>query len=128
MRLTSNNTLLTLGLIISLSAFSEGAFATNGYYTHGLGIKNKSMAGAGTASPDEAMAATVNPASAVLVDDAWEVGLSIFSPKRRYTASSSQAMGNGGAFTLSQGTVDSGSEYFPIPYFGRTWHLTDDPR
>ena len=126
MRLTSNQTLLSFSLIISLLVMSQSALATNGYYTHGLGIKNKSMAGAGTASPDEAMAATVNPASAVLVKDAWEVGLSIFSPKRRYTASSSQAMGNGGAFTLSEGTLDSGSEYFPIPYFGRTWHLTDD--
>ena len=67
MRLTSNQTLLSFSLIISLLVMSQSALATNGYYTHGLGIKNKSMAGAGTASPDEAMAATVNPASAVLV-------------------------------------------------------------
>ena len=115
MRLTSTNALLSFSLICSLLTLSHGALATNGYYTHGLGIKNKSMAGAGTASPDEAMAATVNPASAVLVKDAWEVGLSIFSPKRRYTASSSLAMGNGGAFTLSEGPVDRGRDCFPIP-------------
>ena len=31
---------------------STSAFATNGYFTHGVGAKNKGMAGAGLASPE----------------------------------------------------------------------------
>lgn len=102
------------------------ALATNGYFTHGLGVKNKSMAGAGTADPQEAMAIATNPASAVLLGNSTQLGLALFSPRREYEASSSLANGNGGAFTLAPGTVESGSNYFPIPYAARTWQYGDD--
>lgn len=107
-------------------AVAVEAQATNGYFTHGLGVINKSMAGAGTATPQEAIAIANNPASAVLLGDAFEVGLSIFSPRRQYTASASLANGNGGAFTIAPGKVESGSEYFPIPYIAKTWALQND--
>ncbi len=80
-----------------LCAVSINAYATNGYFTHGLGVINKGMAGAGTATPEEAMAIASNPASAVLLGDSFEVGMSIFSPRRDYSASNSLANGNGGA-------------------------------
>lgn len=102
------------------------ALATNGYFTHGLGVKNKAMAGAGTADPQESMAITNNPAAAVLLGDSTQIGLSVFSPRREYEASTSLANGNGGAFTLAPGTVESGSEYFPIPYAARTWARDDN--
>jgi long-chain fatty acid transport protein len=118
----------TRKLLVSsvLMALSVPAFATNGYFTHGLGVINKGMAGAGTATPEEAMAIANNPASAVLLGDSMQAGLSIFSPRRQYTASSSLANGNGGAFTIAPGTVESGSEYFPIPYAAKTWALEND--
>jgi len=112
-------------LTLSLLTLAMQAHATNGYFTHGLGVINKSMAGAGTADPQEAMAIANNPATAVLMDTATQIGLSIFSPRRGYTASPSLANGNGGAFTIGPGRVDSGSEYFPIPYIARTWRLDD---
>ncbi|MEI7950435.1 MAG: outer membrane protein transport protein [Gammaproteobacteria bacterium] len=108
-----------------LCAVSINAYATNGYFTHGLGVINKGMAGAGTATPEEAMAIANNPASAVLLGDSFEVGMSIFSPRRDYSASNSLANGNGGAFTIAPGTVTSGSNYFPIPYIAKTWALAD---
>ncbi len=101
------------------------ALATNGYFTHGLGVINKGMAGAGTATPEEAMAIANNPASAALLGDASQAGLAVFSPRRQFTASQSLANGNGGAFTIAPGKVTSGSEYFPIPYFARTWSRAD---
>lgn len=113
-------------LASAILAFSMQAQATNGYFTHGLGTINKGMAGAGTATPEEAMAITNNPASALLVGSATQAGVSLFSPRREYTASSSLANGNGGAFTIAPGRVESGSEYFPIPYLARTWQRGDD--
>lgn len=109
-----------------LLALPGSALATNGYFTHGLGVINKGMAGAGTATPEEAMAITNNPATAVLLGDSLQAGLSIFSPRREYRASTSQANGNGGALTLAPGRVESGSNYFPIPYAAWTWQRHDD--
>lgn len=112
-------------LTLSLLTVAMQAHATNGYFTHGLGVINKSMAGAGTADPQEAMAIANNPATAVLMDASTQVGVSIFSPRRAYTASNSLANGNGGAFTIGPGKVESGSNYFPIPYAARTWRLDE---
>jgi long-chain fatty acid transport protein len=117
-------TTCSLGLIISI-ALSPESLATNGYFTHGLGVKNKGMAGAGTALPNEAIAASINPASTAFVDNHFEFGLGLFSPRRSYTASSSLANGQGGAFTIAPGTVNSDSEYFLIPYIAYTWERTD---
>ena len=55
-----------------------------------------------------------------------QAGLSVFSPRRQYTATNSLANGNGGAFTIAPGKVESGSEYFPIPYFAKTWARAND--
>lgn len=109
-----------------LLALPGTVLATNGYFTHGLGVINKGMAGAGTATPEEAMAITNNPATAVLLGDSLQAGLAIFSPRREYRASTSMANGNGGALTLAPGTVTSSSNYFPIPYAAWTWQRHDD--
>jgi long-chain fatty acid transport protein len=130
---------LALAVAVGAAVMSGQALATNGYFTHGLGTKNQGMAGAGTASPQEAMATAMNPASAVIVGDRKEAGIAIFSPNRSYSVSASQlqmgaemgdatAMGyyGAGAFTLDAGNVESGSNYFPIPHFAATWATGDN--
>ena len=117
---------LKAGIALALITSSPLVFATNGYFTHGLGTKNKALAGAGTATPQEAMATSVNPASAVVLGNKFESGISLFSPRRSYAATASLTNGQGGAFTIDPGNVDSGSEYFPIPYIARTWDLNED--
>jgi long-chain fatty acid transport protein len=122
--------LLTGGFALSTIAaalLSAGqASATNGYFTHGIGTHNKALAGAGTASPEQAIDAATNVAAGVLVGDRLDVGLAIFSPRREFTAGPSQVNGNFGAFTLSEGTTKSGSNWFPIPYIGKSWALEND--
>ena len=113
-------------IAIALIGSSPFALATNGYFSHGVGTKNKGMAGAGTAAPEEAIATAVNPASAVIMGDKFETGLSIFSPRRAYTATASLANGQGGAFTINPGEVESDSDFFPIPYIARTWAWKED--
>ncbi|MFT7685180.1 MAG: long-chain fatty acid transport protein [Candidatus Azotimanducaceae bacterium] len=119
------NRVLTVSALALISAGSTpGALATNGYFTHGLGVKNKSLAGAGTAAPSEAIAVASNPASAVIVGDSGiEVGLAFFSPRREYSSSPSLVNGNFGAFSLGPNKVKSDSNFFPIPYVGKSWKL-----
>lgn len=123
-----NERLVAMLLALVALMFAGSALATNGYFTHGVGAKSKGMAGTGIGS-DANMGPNVvasNPALAVFVDQNWEVGLSIFSPRRSYVASPSQANGQGGAFTIGSGEFDSSSEFFPIPYIAKNWRLEND--
>ncbi|RMA77609.1 OmpP1/FadL family transporter [Umboniibacter marinipuniceus] len=115
-----------LTLTASLLLVSAGANATNGYFTHGIGTHNKAQAGAGIAQPSQAIDAASNPAAGALLDSQWNAGIALFSPRREYTASTSLANGNGGAFTLAPGTVQSESNWFAIPYVAKNWRLNED--
>lgn len=111
-----------------LTSASGLAFATNGYFTHGVGAESKGMAGTGIGS-NATMGPIIvasNPALAVFADDGWEAGLSFFSPRRSYVVGQSLSMGQGGAFSLGEGEFDSSSEWFPIPYVAKNWELAND--
>jgi long-chain fatty acid transport protein len=69
-----------LWLILGLG-LAGNVFATNGYFMHGMGTKNKARAGSGIALPEEAVATVNNPASAIWVGDRMEVGLALFRPR-----------------------------------------------
>ena len=127
------SSLIATGFLASGGA----AMATNGYFTHGVGTQSKGMAGTGVGSNADmgAIMSASNPALGVFVSDQWEAGLSIFSPRRSYVASESQLNGGlvdigGGvffpSFTVSEGEIDSSSEYFPIPYVAKNWSLQNE--
>ena len=116
-----STTAAMLGICVAGSAF-----ATNGYFTHGTGTKNKGMAGAGIALPQDAVDAVNNPAVAILVGDSMQIGAAFFSPMRSYSTTPSQINGNFGAFTIGPDNVDSDSELFVIPHFARTWQRSED--
>ena len=85
--------------------------ATNGYFSHGYGIKSKGMAGVGIALPQDAMAAATNPAGMALVGSRMDVGLDVFMPARDTTIS-----GNGAGLN---GSYDGdGRDKFFVPDFG----------
>jgi long-chain fatty acid transport protein len=66
---------LAVALVLSLSAvIPRLADASNGYFDYGHGTKNKGMAGAGIALPQDAMAAATNPAGMVFVGDRVDFG------------------------------------------------------
>ena len=137
---------LTTTMAVVLGAvLSSSAFATNGYFTHGVGTASKGMAGSGVGSNADmgAIMSASNPALGVFSGDRWEAGLSFFSPRRSYTASTSQLNGGlidlGGcdpfapdpsvclpSLTVTPGEVDSSSEFFPIPYVAKNWSLQND--
>ncbi|HJW25619.1 MAG TPA: outer membrane protein transport protein [Rhodocyclaceae bacterium] len=93
-------------------ALPQAAEATNGYFAHGYGLKNKGMAGASTTNTHDAFGGANNPATMVWAGNRLDVGLDWFSPQRKAERSGSAP---GGAFDFS---VESDSTNFLIPEVG----------
>ena len=93
------------------------AMATNGYFSHGYGMKAKGMGGASVAMTDNAFAGANNPAAAAWAGNRAEVGLDLFSPNR-----SMERTGNAGGLNAS---VNSDSNLFYIPEFGYNKAIND---
>jgi len=99
-----------IAALLALGASS--AFATNGYFAHGYGVKSQGMGGAVTALAQDGFAGANNPAAAAFAGDRLDVGASLFNPER-------SASRTGGA------SADSGHELFLIPEFGYNRRLDD---
>ncbi|MBW1768415.1 MAG: outer membrane protein transport protein [Deltaproteobacteria bacterium] len=106
------------------------AMATNGYFGHGYGTKNKGLAGGGAALAQDSMIAATNPAGMVFVGNRLDVGVAIFSPNpRSYTTTGSAGVPDGAAcgmncpFEIGPQSIDSEDDVFLIPHFGRNWML-----
>jgi long-chain fatty acid transport protein len=100
-----------IAALIALAGLSGSAFATNGYFPHGYGMKAKGMGGVGIAYGQDAMAAATNPANMVLVGNRWDAGVEYFRPQRE-----SSIIGNlFGADAKYDG--NSSEDYF-VPEFG----------
>lgn len=113
--------ILTLGLALLLA---PAAFATNGYFMHGIGTASKAMAGASTALAQEALDAETNPAAGVFVNRGYSVSLALFSPDRGYAVSGAPS-GMPQTFGLTPGKVSSESKYFPMPSLGFNFRPSD---
>jgi long-chain fatty acid transport protein len=110
------------------------AHATNGYFMHGYGSKEKGMAGAGVAyNHNDAMAAATNPAAMAFVDQRVDVGLQIFSPSpRKYTSTGTASNfidTTTGEFSFSIGdgsqSIESENDFFLLPHGAINWLLND---
>jgi long-chain fatty acid transport protein len=97
-------------LAVAILAFPATSSATNGYFSHGYGIKAKGMGGAGIALPQDALAAAINPAGMVLVGNRLDVGLDWFHPVR-----GSEIRGN--AYPDADYDANDKQDFF-IPEFG----------
>ena len=102
-----------IAVLIAIAAASGSAFATDGYFSHGYGMKAKGMGGAATAMASDAFGGANNPASMVWAGDRLDVGLDLFAPKREVSRTGSSGFGTG-----MDGSVSSGSDLFYIPEFG----------
>ncbi len=120
MRLKTVTREVLLALIAGSALAPAVASATNGYFSHGYGMKAKGMAGAGVAYPQDALAAATNPAGMAMVGDRMDFGVDYFRPIREATISETG---------FSDDTFESGNKNFYIPEFGynrmlnRSWSL-----
>jgi long-chain fatty acid transport protein len=97
-------------VLLAVIAIPSVAFATDGYFAHGYGMKAKGMGGAATAMAVDSFGGANNPASMVWVGSRLDVGLDLFSPKREISRTGSNAG--------LDGAVASDSNLFAIPEFG----------
>lgn len=121
MKRTTKN-LLAVAVTAALCA-PMAAMATNGYFAHGYGTKNKGLAGGGAALPQDSMIAATNPAGMVFVGNRLDVGAAVFSPNPRSYTVTGNPSGAPGTFGLAPGEVESEDGVFLIPHFGRNWML-----
>lgn len=110
--------------IITLLAliFTSSAFATDGYFRHGYGIKYSALAGSGVAISLSSLGAISNPAGIVFMNDRYDVNVSYFSPSREYTITGNPSLMQG-TFGLAPGTVKSDRSGFFFPTLGANWSL-----
>ncbi len=94
-----------LAVLILLAAPVTAALATDGYFSHGYGMKSKGMGGAAVALTDNAFAGANNPAIAAWAGDRMELGVDVFMPERSMERS-------------GLGVTKSDSNTFYIPEFG----------
>lgn len=102
---------------VALVGAMSCAQATDGYFTHGYGIKAQGRGGASIAFTDDAFGGANNPATMAFAGNRLELGLSAFSPRR---SASRSGLGPG-----LDGSVTSHREWFGIPEFGYNHMLND---
>jgi len=114
-----------LAVLLGIAIVAPTALATNGYFANGYGTRNKGMAGAGVALPQDSMAAATNPAGMAFVGPRTDLGAAIFSPSpRSYTSSGSSGLPAGtpcGAacpFDVGPQSIESDNDFFLVPHFG----------
>lgn len=122
---TMNKRLIACAVTAALT-IPMTAMATNGYFAHGYGTKNKGLAGGGVALSQDAMAAATNPAGMVTVGDRLDLGLAIFSPSSRGYTVTGPANDAPPAFELQPGSYESDNDFFLIPHIARNWMLDSD--
>ncbi len=91
------------------------AMATNGYFSHGYGMKSKGMAGAGVATGQSAMSTATNPALMQSQGNRIDFGIDWFTPNRTATTRSDSVTYTG-----------DGDSSFLIPEFGYSSKIDDN--
>lgn len=97
---------------------SAPAYATNGYFAHGYGMKAKGMGGVASAMSQDAFGGANNPASMVWVGSRLDLGMDWFSPVR-------DAERSGAGVPTLNGKSESGKENFLVPEAGYNYMLSD---
>ncbi len=114
-----HNLALVLLLLLPISVF-----ATDGYFRHGYGVKYSAIGGSGTALSLSSIGTVTNPAGLAFLGNRYDVNIGLFSPSRSFTVTGNPSMMDG-TFGLMPGTVESESEYFPMPTLGANWMLNE---
>lgn len=107
-----------LGATIAALMLPVDASATNGYFTHGFGVRSLAVAGVGAALPQDGLTAALNPAGIALLGSRLDLGVSWFRPERGAQISGNLAGANG-RFDGSD------TEDFFIPELGYVRQLSD---
>jgi long-chain fatty acid transport protein len=105
----------SLVAVVVVAGPMSAAMATNGYFSHGYGMKAKGMGGAAVALTDTAFAGANNPAAAAWAGNRMELGVDLFMPTREMTRTGSGL----------NASVSSDSNLFLVPEFGYNRAISD---
>ena len=107
-----------LSAAIAALMLPAAASATNGYFTHGFGVRSQAVAGVGIALAQDSLTAANNPAGIALVGNRLDIGASYFRPSR-----GSEIVGNRAGANGSYDADDS--RFFVIPEVGYVRELNE---
>jgi long-chain fatty acid transport protein len=107
-------------VLAAVLATGSTAWATDGYFPHGFGMKSKGMGGAAVASTDNAFAGINNPAASVWAGNRGEVGVDIFMPKRSAARTVPSSMQG-----VMEGDIQSDGRAFAVPEFAYNKKIDD---
>jgi DNA-binding Lrp family transcriptional regulator len=110
--------LRTIAAAVAL-ALPAVAYATDGYFQHGYGMKAIGMGGTSIAVTGDAFGGANNPATMAYAGNQFAIGATLFSPHRKAERT------GGDAFGLS-GSAESDSNYFGIPEVGYSYMVRPD--
>jgi long-chain fatty acid transport protein len=114
-----------LTFLIALAGLTSTAYATDGYFSHGYGMKAIGMGGAATAMADDTFGGANNPASMAFVGNRLDLGANLFSPRRAASRTGSDGT-PGTSNTPYDFSVSSDSKYFVIPELGYNHMMSSD--
>ena len=107
-------TLATVALAVAGALTAGVASATDGYFSHGYGMKSKGRGGASTAMTTDTFGGANNPATMVWVGDRLDVGVDLFKPDRE-----ARRVGSAGGTGFLDGAANGNeTDLFLIPEFG----------
>ena len=107
-----------IAIALALAFTSTGAFATDGYFAEGYGMKARGMGGASFATALDAFGGANNPASMAFVGNRLDLGIYWFSPDRGAERT--------GSMPSLNGSSTSDSKNFYIPEVAVNWMLRPD--
>lgn len=102
------------------------AYATNGYFLPGFGIRSQGMGGVGIAYGRDSLSTAANPANAVNTGMRGDMGMAVFNPERSAkvwddpTNTAPNFFTPGGSVSLT-----SDSKYFLVPEMGFSMPLNE---
>lgn len=102
------------------------ATATDGYFSHGYGMKAKGRGGASTAMTTDAFGGAVNPATMVWAGDRLDAGIDWFRPDRAMKREGSTGAGAGLGGPIDASVDGNEKSDFFIPEFGYNKLLRPD--
>ena len=106
------NSFLAAAIAAAIAPLS--AHATDGYFSHGYGMKAKGRGGASTAMATDSFGGAVNPATMIFAGERIDLGIDWFRPDR-----SARREGSAGGTGFLDGSAEGNeSENFFIPEFG----------
>lgn len=114
-----------LATAIATLLLTTPLWATNGYFTHGTGAKNKSLAGAGLAMAEDPIGIANSPTAALEGAGKYDLGIGVFIPIRSYETSDSQINGNNGAFTIGPNDIRSDNNLHFLPHMAGAWEINE---